>query len=103
MVVIIELPNYLWIEIISTAVYLISHMPSKSNGGFIPKQVYIGRPPRLEHHFQNYLAYIHISNEKSNKLGLREKQGIFVDYDEVFRIYNLQNHKIVVKSFLMSP
>lgn len=41
MVEIIELLNYLWIEIIIIVVYLINHMPSKSNGGFTPKQVYI--------------------------------------------------------------
>ncbi len=45
------------------------------------------------------LTYIYIFREKSGKLGLRAEQKIFVDYDDVYKayqIYNPQIQKIVV-------
>jgi hypothetical protein len=70
------------------------------NGGLIPKQVYTGKPPQLGHlKVFGCLTYIYIFREKSGKLGLRAEQKIFVDYDDVYKayqIYNPQIQKIVV-------
>ena len=90
----------LWVEVVSTACYLINRSPSMAIDCKILKEVWIGHPSDyLNLKIFGCEAYALTPKNQCSKLDPRSKKCIFVGYDDVMKGYRLWDptaHKIVI-------
>jgi hypothetical protein len=77
-------------EAAKTAVYLLNRSPTKANNGETPEARFIGVRPNLSH-LRSFgcLSYVHILEEKRDKLSPRSQHGILVGYDDSAKAYRI--------------
>ncbi len=70
--------TYLWTYAINTTTYLINITFSRINNGQIPKELYIGEHPNVNHIWiYNCLSYVRIPKSQINKLKFKSINFLF--------------------------
>ena len=100
-----NLPNKLWTEAVSTAVYLKNRLPHSSlRGDITPHEMWFGTKPTLSHlRVFGCAAHTHIPEERRIKYGdgkvnRRSVHTYFVGYDKsdaIYKIWHPSNNAIV--------
>ncbi|RVW53763.1 Retrovirus-related Pol polyprotein from transposon TNT 1-94 [Vitis vinifera] len=95
-----KLPKLLWAETVSTSVYLLNKLPTKSVQSKIPIKAWPDVIPSVKHlKVFGSLCYLHVPSIKRGKLNERAKKCVFVGYaaeSRGYRIYSLSRMKIVI-------
>ena len=95
-----KLPKLLWAEAVSTSVYLLNRLPTKSVQSKTPIEAWSGVKPFVKHlKVFGSLCYLHVPFIKRGKLDERVEKGVFVGYaveSKGYRIYSLSRMKIVI-------
>ena len=77
-----NLPNFLWGEVVSIAIYILNRCPTKAVQGKTPFEAWSGRKPNISHlRVFGCEAFSYIVFEKRKKLDQRVEKCIFVGYD----------------------
>jgi hypothetical protein len=85
-----NLPLSLWVEAVSTAVYIQNRCPHKSLEAKTPEEVFTGCKPSVDHlRIFGSPIYIHIPKENRTKLEPSGKKGTFVGYSETSKAYRI--------------
>jgi hypothetical protein len=60
-----NLPNYFWVEVVATAIYIRNRTPTMVVHGTTPKEKFTGKKPDVSH-FKvfNCIAYVHVPDKK---------------------------------------
>ena len=82
-------------------VYIQKKTPPRALGKKTPEGVFTGKKPEVSH-FRIFgsIAYCHVPDEKSTKLGQTAEKGFFVEYNKTSKAYKIDipsNRKIVVR------
>jgi len=97
-----DLPNSLWAEATSTAVYIQNRCPRAILKERTPEEVFSGIKHEVGHlRIFGCFVYIHVPKEKKTKMEPLGKKGGFVGYSEnskAYRIYVLGQRQIEVRS-----
>jgi hypothetical protein len=95
-----DLPNSLWAEATSTAMYIQNRCPHAILKDKTPEEVFSGIKPEVGHlRIFGCPVYIHVPKEKRTKMEPSGKKGVFVGYSEnskAYRIYVPGQRKIEV-------
>ena len=95
-----DLPNSLWVEATSTAVYIQNRCPHAILDDKTPEEAFSGKKPDVRHlRVFGCPVYIHVPKEKRTKMEPSSKKGIFVGYSEsskAYKIYVLGQKQIEV-------
>jgi len=99
-----NLPNKLWTEAVSTAVYLKNRLPHSSlRGDITPHEMWFGTKPSLSHlRVFGCAAHAHIPEERRKKYGVgkvnhRSVHTYFVGYDKsevIYKIWHPSNNSV---------
>lgn len=93
-----NLPAFLWMEVVNTANYLINKGPTRANHGKTPEQLYTKKIPDVSHlKIFGCICFVHVPQEKRQKLSSKTTMGVFMGYDDaskVYRIYIASERKI---------
>jgi hypothetical protein len=83
-----DLPNYLWEEATSTAVYIQNRFPHAILKDETREEVFSGIKPELWHlRIFGCPIYIHVPKEKRTNMEPSENKGVFVGYNENSKDY----------------
>ena len=75
------LPKSLWGEAVMTSTYLRNRLPSSSNAGKTPYEIFTGKIPNLSHAKQfGTQCFVHVDASQRNKLEPSAKEGYRVGY-----------------------
>jgi transposase InsO family protein len=94
-----DLPYFLWGYALSTAVYILNHVPTKS-APKTPRELWTGRKPCLQH-FRIWGCPAHVLKGKMDKLESRSKVCYFVGYPKGTKgwyFYNPQEQTVFVST-----
>lgn len=95
-----DMPTHLWAEAVNTACYILNRTPTSCNQNKTPYEVWIGKPPRLDHiRVFGSEAYVHVPKQFRNKWDKKSQKMIFVGYQadsRNYRLYNPLTKKITV-------
>jgi hypothetical protein len=76
-----NLPNYLWVETVTTVVYIMNWTPLKTIHGMTLEKKFIGKKPDVSSlRVFDCIAYVHVLDEKRSKLDPKAKKCIFIGY-----------------------
>ncbi len=93
-----NLPQRLWAETMSTAVYLKNRSPTKPVKGKTPFEVLNGKKPKVEHlRILGCASYAHIPKDQRKKLDVTAVRCVLIGYGtEVkgYRLYNPSSGKV---------
>jgi hypothetical protein len=83
-----DLPNYLWEEATSTAMYIQNMCPHDILKDMILEEVFSGIKPEVGLlRIFGCPVYIHVPKEKRTKMEPSGKKGVFVWYNEISKAY----------------
>jgi hypothetical protein len=95
-----NLPNYFWAKAIATAIYIMNRTPTTAVHGMTPEEKFTGKKPNVSHlRMFDYIAYMHVLNEKRSKLDPKAKKCIFIGYSleqKGYRCFNPSTRKLQV-------
>ena len=84
------LQMYLWAKACGTVVYVQNRSPHRRLGDITPEEALTGEKPEISHlRIFGCPIYIHVPREKRMKLDPFGKQGIFVGYSELAKVYRI--------------
>ena len=93
-----KLPKLLWAEAVSTSVYLLNRLPTKSVQSKTPIEAWSVVKPSVKHlKVFSSLCYLYVPSIKRGKLDERAEKGVFVGYaaeSKGYIIYSLSRMKI---------
>jgi transposase InsO family protein len=99
-----DLPNSLWVEATSTAMYIQNMFPHDILKDKTPEEVFSGIKPEVWHlRIFGCPVYIHVPKEKGTMMEALGKKVVFVGYSEnskAYRIYVLGQRKIEVRRYV---
>ena len=76
-----KIPKLLWVEAVSTSVYLLNRLPTKFVQSKTPIEAWSGVKPFVKHlKVFGSLCYLHVPSIKRGKLDERAEKGVFVGY-----------------------
>jgi hypothetical protein len=76
-----NLPNYFWVETVTTIVYIMNRTPIAPVHGMTPEERFIGKKPDVSHLIVfGYITYVHVPDEKRSKLNPKVDKYIFIGY-----------------------
>jgi hypothetical protein len=85
-----DLPNYLWEEATSIAVYIQNRCPHSILKDNTPEEVFSGIKTEVGHlRIFGCPVYIHVPKEKRTKMEPSGKKGVFVGYSEISKAYRI--------------
>jgi hypothetical protein len=85
-----DLPNYLWAEATSIAVYIQNRCPHAILKDKTPEEVFSGIKPEVGHlRIFGCPVYIHVPKEKRTKMEPLGKKGVLVGYNENSKAYKI--------------
>lgn len=95
-----HLPGMFWGEAITTAVYILNRVSSKSVGGKTPYELWNGCTPAV-HHLRTFgcVAHVKITTPHAKKLDDRSRPMIFVGYEpgsKAYRVYDPMARRVHV-------
>jgi hypothetical protein len=95
-----NLPNYFWVEVVTTAIYIMNRTLATTVHGMTLKEKIIGKKPDLSHlKVFSCIAYVHVPDEKRSKLDPKAKKCIFIRYSleqKGYRCFNPSTWKLQV-------
>jgi hypothetical protein len=95
-----NLPNYFWVEVVTTTVYIMNRTPTAAVHGMTPQEKFIGKKPDVSHLIMfGCITYVHDPNEKRSKLDPKAEKCIFIGYSleqKGYRCFNLSSRKLQV-------
>jgi hypothetical protein len=76
-----NLPNYFWVEMVTTIVYIMNRTPTVAIHGMTLEEKFISKKPNVSHfRMFGWITYVHVSDEKRSKLDPKTKKYIFIGY-----------------------
>jgi len=95
-----NLPNYFWVEAVTTAVYIMNQTPIAAVHGMTSKEKFTCKKPNVSH-FRMFgcIAYVHVPDEKRSKLDPKAEKCIFIGYSleqKRYRCFNPSTRKLEV-------
>ncbi len=94
------MPNYFWTEAVATIVYFLNRTPTAAIHGMTPEEKFIGKKLNVSHfRVFNYIAYVHVPDEKRSKLHPKAEKCIFIGYSleqKGYICFNLSTRKLQV-------
>jgi hypothetical protein len=95
-----NLPNYLWVEMVATIIYIINRTPTMVVHGMTPEEKFISKKPNVTHHrLFGCITYVHVPDMKRSKLNPKAKNCIFIGYflkQKGYRFFNPSTQKLQV-------
>jgi len=95
-----NLPNYFWVEAVTTVVYIMNRTPTSTIHGMTPEEKFTGKKLDVSHlRVLGCIAYVHVPDEKRSKLDLKTKKCIFIGYSleqKGYRCFNPSTQKLQV-------
>ncbi len=95
-----NLPNYFWVETVTTTVYIMNRTPTTEVHGMTFEKKFTGKKPYVSHfRVFGYIAYVHVLDEKRSKLDPKADKCIFIGYSleqKGYRCFNPSTHKLQV-------
>ncbi|KAK1417486.1 hypothetical protein QVD17_26615 [Tagetes erecta] len=96
-----ELPNFLWAEAVSTAVFIINRSPTKALVDQTPLEAWSGMKPTVSR-FKIFgcIAYGMVPSQTRRKLDNKSEKNIFIGYSSQsygYRLYNPETKTITTK------
>lgn len=95
----VELPQAIWAELVTTAVYVLNRTGKSSENGVSPYELWFGKKPRINHlRIISSTCYVHIPKQKRRKMDKKAQKGYLVGYDgeERYRIYVAERKTVVL-------
>lgn len=95
-----NLPQKLWVEAVSTTLYILNRTISNKNILVTPYEIWTGEKPNISHLkvFES-IAYVHINKQFRKKLDTKSKKTIFVGYQSQsknYKLYDPKSQKIII-------
>ena len=82
------LPQKLWAEAMSTAVYLRNQSPTKAVEGMTPHEAFHGNKPNVKHlRVFGCIAFVHIAKDERKKLDIVARRFVLVGYGTEMKGY----------------
>ena len=95
-----NMPHCYWVDVVSTAVYLINRCPTVGVHSMTPEEAWSGKKPDLCHlRIFGCVCYVHIPDELRTKLDVKSEKCVFVGYSleqKGYRCYNPVNKELRV-------
>ena len=95
------LPKTFWVNVVSTAAYLINRGPLVPIEFRLPEEVWSGKEVKFSHlKVFGCISYVHIDSDTRSKLDAKFKICFFIGYDDEkfsYRFWDEQN-RIIIKS-----
>jgi len=95
-----NLPNYFWVEVVTTVVYIMNRTPIVAIHGMTLEEKFTGKKPNVSHlRVFGYIAYVHVPDEKRSKLDPKVEKCIFIAYSSEqkgYRCFNPYTRKLQV-------
>jgi hypothetical protein len=86
----VVLTQELWVEAVNTTKYFVNRSPSSVLVNSTPHEVWLGKKPSLSHlKVFGYDTFVHVPEEKRNKLDNKAIKCIFINYKEGMKGFNL--------------
>ncbi len=96
-----NLPNYFWAKTVTTAIYIMNQTPIATVHGMTPEEKFTCKKPNASHlRMFNYIAYVHVHDEKRSKLDPKAEKCIFIGYsleEKGYRCLNPSIRKLQVR------
>jgi transposase InsO family protein len=74
-----NLPNYFWVEAVTTVIYIMNRTPIIVVHGMTPKEKFTSKKPNVSHlRVFGCIAYVHVPYEKRSKLDPKVVKCIFI-------------------------
>jgi hypothetical protein len=94
------LSNSFWGDAVATSVYILNRCPTSALDMMTPYEAWYEKKPNVNH-FRVFgcVAYVHVVDQKRQKLDPKSESCIFVGYSEqskAYRLYNPLTNSIVV-------
>jgi transposase InsO family protein len=93
-----NLPNYFWVEVVATVVYIMNRTPTTVVHGMTLEEKFTGKKPDVSHlRVFGCIAYVHVPNEKRLKLDPKAMKWIFIGYSleqKGYRCFNPSTRKL---------
>lgn len=93
-----ELPQFLWAELVQTAVYILNRTGPTSVEGKSPFELWFGKKPQIKHlRIVGSICYAHIPKQKRNKMQKKAKKCILIGYDndDGYRLWHKESNSLV--------
>ncbi|CAL9024592.1 unnamed protein product [Prunus brigantina] len=95
-----EMPYFLWAEVVHTAVYILNRCPTKALNNITLFEAYSKRKPGIAHlKIFGSLCYVHVPAELRHKLKSKSVKGVFVGYatcEKGYRIFDPISKKLTL-------
>jgi len=76
-----NLPNYFWVEVVATAVYIMNQTPTAAIHGMTLEKKFTCKKPDVSHlRVFGCIAHVHVLDEKRSKLDPKAEKCIFIRY-----------------------
>jgi hypothetical protein len=93
-----NLPNYFWVEEVTTVVFVMNRTPTSTVHGMTPKKKFTGKKLNVSNlRVFGSIAYMHVPDEKRSKLNSKIKKCIFIRYSleqKGYRCFNPSTWKL---------
>jgi hypothetical protein len=93
-----NLPNYFWVDTVTTVVYIMNRAPTATVHGMTPAEKFKGKKPDVSHlKVFGYITYVHVPHEKRSKLDPKVEKCIFIGYSlkqKGYRCFNPSTWKL---------
>jgi hypothetical protein len=100
-----NLPNYFWVEAVTTIIYIMNRTPTIVVHGMTPEEKFTGKKPDVSHlRVFGCITYVHVPNEKRSKLDPKAKKCIFIGYSleqKGYRCFNSSTRKLQMSRDVM--
>jgi hypothetical protein len=95
-----NLPNYFWVEVVATAIYIMNRTPTTVVHGMTFEEKFTGKKLDVSHlKMFGCIAYVHVPDEKRSKLNPKAEKCIFIRYSleqKGYRCFNPSTQKLQV-------
>jgi hypothetical protein len=99
------LSNSFWGDVVGTSVYILNRCPTSALDMMTPYEAWYEKKPNVNH-FRVFgcVAYVHVVDQKRQKLDPKSELCIFLGYSEqikAYRLYNPLTNSIVVSRYVI--
>jgi transposase InsO family protein len=95
-----NLPNYFWVETITTLIYIMNRTPTSAIHGMTLEEKFTNKKPYFSHlRVFGCITYVHVPDHKRSKLDPKAEKCIFIGYSlkqKGYKCFNLSTQKLQV-------
>ncbi len=95
-----NLPNYFWVEVVATIVYIMNWTPTMTVHGMTPEEKFTDKKPDVSHlKVFGCITYVHVPDEKISKLDPKIEKCILIGYSleqKGYKCFNPSTQKLQV-------